>query len=134
MDHLEKYEIINDFFGISAIHINNVTKTVRERKTKIRKLEENFNIINWDNFDKLTEVITSLKKPIEKRADKDLELITPLLEEIDFFKKRQQLTKLEFEEVAKNIKYELKQPGDVIYSIMDKADKFFIVLKGKAMV
>ena len=108
MDHLEKYEIINDFFGISAIHIDNVTKTLRERKTKIKKLEENFNIIDRENFDRLTEVITSLKKPIEKRADRDVELITPLLQEIDFFKKRQQLTKLEFEEVAKNIKYEIK--------------------------
>jgi hypothetical protein len=53
-------------------------------------------------------VITSLKKPIEKRGERDLELIVPLLQEIDFFKKRQELTKLEFEEVAKNIKYEMK--------------------------
>jgi len=44
------------------------------------------------------------------------------------------LNQLEFEEVAKNIKYERKEPGDVIYSKLDKADKFYIVLKGKVMI
>ena len=134
MTHIEKYHILNDFFGIAAIQIENITRTFRERQNKMNILEKNFNIIDGENHERLSDVIISLKKPIEKRVERDIEFIKPLLQEIDFFKKREKLTSLEFEEVAKNIKYEIKEPGDVIYSKLDRADKFYIILKGKAMV
>ena len=44
------------------------------------------------------------------------------------------MTSMELEEVSRNIKYEYKKPGEVIYNSCDKADKFYIVLKGKCMI
>ena len=54
-------------------------------------LENNFNIIDGENHERLSDVIMSLKKPIEKRVERDIEFIKPLLQEIDFFKKREKL-------------------------------------------
>lgn len=75
-------------------------------------------------------IISALKKPLEKRYEREIGLIKPILKHIDFFKHKNQLTELEFEEVAKNIKYECKEPGETIYKKLDKADKFYIILKG----
>ena len=60
--------------------------------------------------------------------------MTPLLEKIDFFCNRNKLNPHELEEVARNITYEYKKPGDTIFKALDKADKFYIVLKGKVML
>ena len=35
MDHLEMYNVLHDFFGIAAIQIENITRTMRERKSNI---------------------------------------------------------------------------------------------------
>jgi len=47
---------------------------------------------------------------------------------------KNKLTPTEIEEVARNIQYEYKKPGEVIFNSLDKADKFYIVLKGRVMV
>jgi hypothetical protein len=60
-------------------------------------------------------------------------LITPLLAKINFFKDKTSCP-YELEEIARNIKYEYKKPGDTIFNSLDKGDKFYIVLKGKCMV
>jgi hypothetical protein len=36
MSQLEKYSLLNEFFGISAIQIENITRTQRERTMKIK--------------------------------------------------------------------------------------------------
>ena len=65
--------------------------------------------------------------------DNELAFIIPLLKEIEYFKQKE-LTKLQFEEIAKNVKYEVREPGQTIFNILDEADHFYIVLKGKVMV
>jgi hypothetical protein len=35
MDHLEMYNVLHDFFGLAAIQIENITRTMRERKSNI---------------------------------------------------------------------------------------------------
>jgi len=60
-------------------------------------------------------------------------MITPLLSKIEFFEKKK-MHRLELEEVARNIKYEYKEPGDTIFDSLDPSDKFYICLKGKIMV
>jgi CRP-like cAMP-binding protein len=60
-----------------------------------------------------------------------------LLSKIDFFAnntKIKDISQAELEEVARNMKYEYKKPGDVIFNSLDTADKFYIVLKGRVMV
>lgn len=86
MTHLEKYDMLNDFFGVSAIQIQNVSRTYRERQMKVKMLNENFNVIDGKNHERLTRIVTALKKPIEKRGEMEIDLICPLLKEIEFFK------------------------------------------------
>ena len=86
MTHLEKYDMLNDFFGVSAIQILNVSRTYRERQMKVKMLNENFNVIDGNNHERLTRIVTALKRPIEKRGEMEIDLICPLLKEIEFFK------------------------------------------------
>ena len=109
-----------------------MTKTYRERKSKINRLTEDYNIIADDDYKRLNDIIGVMHKPGDKRVEKDLHMITPLLSKIDFFHNK--ATHHELEEVARNMKYEYKKPGDVIFNSLDKADKFYIVLKGRVMV
>ena len=82
----------------------------------------------------MNSIITVLNKPGDKRVDKDLSLITPLLSKIDFFANKNKLSPIELEEVARNMKYEYKKPGEAIFNTLEKADKFYIVLKGRVML
>jgi hypothetical protein len=69
----------------------------------------------------------------EKRHERELQVITPLLSKIEFFEKRD-FHQLELEEIARNIKYEYKEPGDIIYDSLEDSKKMYICLKGKVMV
>jgi len=60
MTHLEKYDMLNDFFGVSAIQIENISRSYRERQMKVKMLKENFNVIDGNNHERLTEIITAL--------------------------------------------------------------------------
>lgn len=51
-------------------------------------MKEDKNIIEDDNYDMLNHIISALKKPIDKRYEREIELIVPLLKEIDFFKNK----------------------------------------------
>ena len=73
---------------------------------KIKQLKDDKCIIEDDDYESLNYIIGALKKPYEKKLEREIELIKPIIKQIDFFKHREKLTDLEFEEVAKNIKYE----------------------------
>ena len=49
-----------------------MTKTYRERKSKIARLTEDYNIIEDNDYKRLNEIITVLNKSGEKRLDKEL--------------------------------------------------------------
>jgi hypothetical protein len=53
MSNIEKYDVINDYFGVSAIQIENISRTYRERQMKVKLLNENFNVIDGDNHERL---------------------------------------------------------------------------------
>lgn len=134
MSHLEKYLIIKQYYGLSAINIVNTSKTFRERQMKIAQIKENFNILENDNFPRLKSIIKTLNKPTEKRQEKELQEIVPLLQKLDFFEVRNKLNAIELEQVAANIKYTYKEPGETIFKAGDKADNFYIVMKGRVML
>ena len=56
-----------------------------------------------------------------------------MLSKVGFFDERK-LQPIELEEVARNLKYEYKQPGDTIFNSLEPAKKFYICLKGKVMI
>jgi hypothetical protein len=55
---------------------------------KIAKLKEDFNVIDDNDFERLNFIIYALKRPIEKRFEREISMIKPLLEQIDFFKNK----------------------------------------------
>ena len=50
---LEKYLVIKEFFGLSAINIENISRTYRERQMKIQQIRENFNILSQYDTNRL---------------------------------------------------------------------------------
>ena len=57
-----------------------------------------------------------------------------MISKLDFFSNRYKLNHHELEEVARNMKYEYMKPGDTVFKTQDKAEKYYIVLKGKVGV
>ena len=113
---IAKYKILKDTFGLSAHQIQNVSKTYRERQIKIRKVRDQFRIIEPDNYPRLQKVIEILKKPSGKRSQELLSTyIVPLIENLDFFSVKKGLTPYDLENVAQNIKYKYMEPGQTIY-------------------
>lgn len=64
---------------------------------KITQIREGFHILEPDNFSRLKSIIKSLNKPFEKRTEKDLQEIVPLISKLDFFEVRNKLHPYELE-------------------------------------
>ena len=100
-------------FGLCAHHIQNVSKTYREREIKTRKVRDQFRIIEPDNYQRLEIIIDILTKPPGKRSRESLiKYIVPLLEKNEFFEIRKKLTPHDIESVAQNIRYVCFEPGE----------------------
>ena len=52
------------------------------------------------------------------------------MEEIKFFKERKPMNYEELSEVAQNVQYMYRQPGEIIFKQGDFGDMFYMVLKG----
>lgn len=83
---------------------------------------------------KMKDILKILNKPSEKRQDKDVAQLVPLLKELKFFKERRPMNADELLEIAYNGHYEFHEPGEVVYSQGDRGDRFYIVLRGKVQV
>ena len=70
----------------------------------------------------------------EKRSEKEINLLIPLLEEVHFFKYKKPLSYEDLHEVCNYIHYERMEPGDTVFKQGDKAEKYYIVLKGTAQL
>ena len=57
-----------------------------------------------------------------------------MLKHLNFFSVRYKLSQHELEEVARNLKYEYYKPGETVFKSLDKSDKYYIMLKGKAAI
>jgi hypothetical protein len=67
-----------------------------------------------NNIPKLREVIKILKKT-EKRNEKDVVHLVPLLQELKFFKERKPMNTEELQEVCQNIQHLQKEPGEIVF-------------------
>jgi len=63
----------------------------------------------------MREVLKILTKTSEKRNEKDVVQLVPLLQEIKFFKERKPMNYEELQEVVQNIQYLYKEPGEVVF-------------------
>jgi len=79
-------------------------------------------------------IIQTLQKPPEKRNERDLQGLNPLLSELKFFKERKPLKHDDLMEVCKQMQYEFMEPREIVFRAGDHGDKFYIILKGKCQV
>ena len=100
MGVIEKYLVVKEYFGLSAINIENISRTFKEREMKIQQIKENFNVIEPNNYSRLKNIILALQKPKGKRADREIEIVYPLLAKLDFFEKLNSLKKKELIQVC----------------------------------
>ena len=65
------------------------------------------------NYERLKKLLSILARPSdsERRNDKELKLIEPLLSELNFFTKTRKMNYDERIEVCRNVKYEFREPG-----------------------
>ena len=80
MSLLDKYDIIEEFFGLSAISIKNISGTRRERDLKTSEILEGYHILEPNNCSKRT--LTALWKQIEQQY-KDDELVPELKKNLE---------------------------------------------------
>lgn len=83
---------------------------------------------DYDGLYRVIDII--LNRPTDKRKDDEKNTLKQLLCNLDFFRFRKENQKLDLDEISSVIKYERKEPGDVIFRQGDKAAAYFIVLKG----
>ena len=69
----------------------------------------------WSHDMRAQNVIEILKKPCDRRTHRDLELIVPIIRDIEFFRDRRITKEKELMDIAKRLKHETLPAGtDVI--------------------
>lgn len=112
----EKFDILGQYFGIAAIKMAKPTEGNPKRfKKQLKRLVREGSVIGHD-VRKMKEILKILNKPSEKRQDKDVAQLVPLLKELKFFKERRPMNDSELLEIAYNGQYEFHEPGDVVYN------------------
>lgn len=109
----KKYKLCQQHFGIQAYPLT-ADHQFNEKKAlkKWKKLRSNNNVISH-NYERLKKIIMVLSKSNEndKRNQKDLEMIEPLLSELKFFKQTMKMKTEEIVELCRAVQYEYKEPG-----------------------
>jgi hypothetical protein len=78
-------------------------------------------------------MIQILKKNPEHRAEKDLNILVPIVREIEFFRVNQIQTH-HMVDVCSELRYEKIPAGEFVFYQNDYGDKFYVILKGKVQV
>ena len=80
------------------------------------------------------EIKNLLKKPLNQRSREDIEKLTSLIKDIQFFKDRKQLTHDEMRELASCLHLESISAMDKVINYGEKGDKFYIIIRGVVSV
>jgi CRP-like cAMP-binding protein len=91
---------------------------------------KNGHIVDKKQPEQLQQVIEILYKAPEKRTEKEILIITKLICQLNIFKYKRCFTFEECMEVAKQMQYRRVEAGNYIFKQGEKADYFYIVLKG----
>ena len=108
--------MINEYFGINALSLvhGGVTNEKRQLR-RLKRLRKRSNLI-YHNHPKQREILHILKKPLdEKRNEKELIKLEPLLNQLNFFTKTRPMDKDELLEVCKNLQYEFREAGETVF-------------------
>ena len=110
---LNKFETLGQFFGVNAIKLEPTAGNHKKQKKQLKALLDRGCVVE-NNIPKLREILKVLSKS-EKRNEKETALIVPLMEEIKFFKERKPMNYEELSEVAQNLQYMFRKPGEIIF-------------------
>ena len=87
----------------------------RRMLRRLIRLRRKYNVIGHKDC-RLKEILIILKKPLEdKKTEKDLKKLEPLLSELKFFTQTRPMNYDERIEVCKCLTYVFKEPGDTVY-------------------
>ena len=75
----------------------------------------------------LKTIISILKKNQNERNEWDLEVLKPMLRQIEFFKKRN-IEGQDLVDMCHELKYEVLNEGEYVFHNGDFGDKFYIIL------
>lgn len=130
-----KFDVLNEFFGISALPLPQCGGNERRMKKAIKHLKKVGALISGD-YERLWHVITALKAQNEnKKNSKDSEqFLMPLLAEKMFFKKKFPMSREDLVELCNFARYEVYNSGETVFRQGDLADKCYIILKGQVSV
>ena len=128
-----KYEtVIRKYFDLLAIKLPYTQKNPKKTRRKVRELVAAKALVagklKWINT-----VIGFLKKPTDRKSDKDADAILPILNQFPIRVNGQPLTDTEMRWVAKYCTYDRKEPGETVCahgSGPTSSHGMFICLKG----
>ena len=79
-------------------------------------------------------MVQILKKNPEARNERDLNLLVPIVREIEFFKTNGSIETQHMVDVCQELRHEVALPGDFVFYQGEYGDKFYVILKGKVQV
>lgn len=128
-----KYEtVIRKYFDLLSIKLPYTQKNPKKTRRKVRELVAQKALVagslKWIN-----SVIGFLKKPTDRKSDKDADAILPILNQFPIRVNGQPLTDTEMRWVAKYCTYDRKEPGETVCahgSGPTSSHGMFIILKG----
>jgi CRP-like cAMP-binding protein len=103
----------------------------KKQRAQIKLLVRN-NVLVQNDFNVMKSIIKLISKS-EKRNPLDIQHVTNILKNHEFFKKKR-FNDDDLVEVASNFKYIFLKPGETLFTKGDSEEKMYILLKGEAMV
>ena len=70
----------------------------------------------------------------EKRNEKELKMLLPLISELKFFKSTTRMKHDDMIDICRSVQYEFKEPGATIFRQGDPGEKLYIILKGECQI
>lgn len=132
-----KYEILYNYFGLAGVKLDiheektkNKEESDKELYKKARqRLYQNKNLVAGDQYEYLEKIISTLKNPNDKRSLEQKKELRKLIEKLSFFN-QSAYKNLDLDEITNIMQYVCLEPGATIFKQGDKADGYYIVLKG----
>lgn len=142
MSTTRKYELLRSYFGISGIKLVQAKSRDpnAEKKSLVelrQELFDNGHVYKPGQIKELTEICKTLTQTApEKRSDKDRAAVRNLISKMNFFLHHPGTgkEKLDLDEVSNYLKYQRKEPGETLFRQGDKAETYYVVLKGTLQV
>jgi hypothetical protein len=126
----QEFEVLENNLGVSALRIEEALHNPASLKNLVR----NRNVVGG-NSRALQAVEAVFSKPPEKRGAKEAAVVLPLLAMMQFFqRKRKQIMLEDLGHLGCAMKWEVRQPGEVLFRQGEPGTCCYLILKGQVQV